>query len=64
MIKFTDPFERQTIIEVLPSPHNQRIGFVLRKERQSIYESWDLDTAKKLTEELKEIIQLLENNNG
>lgn len=62
MAKYTDPFERGTMIEFLPSFYNERVGFVIRKERQSIFESWDLATAKKISEELQTIIQMLEEN--
>lgn len=62
MINFIDPFERLTIVEILPSFHNDRISFVVRKERQSYYESWDLEAAKKIAMELTQIIQKVQEN--
>ena len=43
--------------------HLENDGFVIRKERQSIYESWDIETAKTLLRELEITIQILEENN-
>lgn len=56
MIKFTDPFGRLTIVEVLPSSFNKRVGFQIRRERQSIAESFDLETAKALRDLLSGVI--------
>lgn len=60
MINYTDSFGRDVVLESLPSIHNKRIGFIIRRERQSLYESWDLETAKKVLEELEKTIQILE----
>ncbi len=60
MIEFTDPFGRITILETLISTHNKRVGFVIRKERQSLYESWDLKTVKALVDDLQTTIRILE----
>ncbi len=62
MIEFTDPFGRMTILEILISNHNKRVGFVIRKERQSFYESWDLKTVNALVDELQTTIRILEEN--
>ncbi len=60
MIEFNDPFGRVTLIEILISEYNGRIGFVIRKERQSIYESWDLATSRSLVNSLQNAIKTLE----
>lgn len=60
MANYIDSFGRETLVEVLPSQYNKRIGFVTRKERQSLYESWDLETAKKIVEDLQIAIQIIE----
>lgn len=60
MIKYQDPFGRETIIEVLPSTFNNRVSFVIRKERQSVYESWDVETAKTILTELQQAIKQVE----
>ncbi len=60
MIEFTDPFGRLTNIEILISLYNKRIGFVIRKERQSIYESWDVKTVESLILELQAAIKQLD----
>lgn len=60
MINFEDAFGRNTMIEILPTPYNKRIGIVIRKERQTIYESMGLELAKKLAEELQTTIRMME----
>lgn len=64
MIKIIDPFGKEVILEVVPSIFNNRVGFVTRRERQSIYESWDIETAKKIIEALQSTINILEEHNG
>lgn len=64
MAKYIDSFGRETLIEVLPSFYNKRIGFIIRKERQSIAESWDISTAKLVAEELMNVIQMMERENA
>lgn len=64
MAKYIDSFGRETLIEVLPSFYNKRIGFIIRKERQSIAESWDINTAKLVAEELMNVIQMMERENA
>lgn len=54
MITYQDPFGRETIIEILPSTFNKCVSFVIRKERQTIYESWDMETANKILTELQQ----------
>jgi len=61
MIEYTDAFGRVTIIEALPSEYNKRLSLVIRKERQAIYESIELDIAKTLLEELRRSIRIIEN---
>ncbi len=61
MIEFTDPFGRQTFFEFTIAPHNKRISFAMRKERQSIYESLELQKVKDMVAELTEIIKQVEN---
>lgn len=63
MAKYIDSFGRETLIEVLPSFYNKRIGFIIRKERQSIAESWDINTARLVAEELMNVIQMMEREN-
>ena len=60
MVKYIDSFGRETLVEILSTAYNKRIGFVLRKERQSIYDSWDLGTARKIVEDLQVAIQIIE----
>lgn len=62
MIEFIDPFGRQTLFEFTISAYNKRISFAMRKERQSIYESIELNTAKDMIRELQIAIQVLESN--
>ena len=57
MIEYIDCFGRKTIIDILPSTFNNRISFIVRKERQSVYESWDIETAKKILNELQQSIE-------
>ncbi len=56
MIEFIDAFGRQTLFDFTISPHKNRIGFVIRKERQSIAESIEVDVARQIVSELQEII--------
>lgn len=63
MAKYIDSFGRETLTETTPSFFNKRISFVIRKERQSIYESWDINTAKLIAEELMNVIQMMEREN-
>lgn len=60
MIRYTDSFGRETIVEILPSHYNGRLSMVTRKERQTIYESWDMEVAKKFATELQQAIQMVE----
>ena len=60
MIDFVDAFGRQTFFDFTVSPHKNRIGFVIRKERQSIAESLDVNVAKKIIDELQFIIKQIE----
>jgi len=62
MTDYIDPFGRNTIVEVLPATYNNRISFVVRKERQSVYESWNLDVARCVLDDLQEAIKILEGN--
>jgi hypothetical protein len=63
MIEFIDPFGRNTIFEFSIAPIKNRIGFVIRKERQSVYESLDINVAKLIMLELQFIIKQMEENN-
>lgn len=63
MIEFTDAFGRKTIIETLPTVYNRTVGLVVRRERVSTYESFDLRTARELVKELEASIKLVEENN-
>lgn len=60
MIKYIDPFQRETIIDILPSLHNDRVGFVVRKERQSVYESWTISTTNEVIAQLRASIKDIE----
>lgn len=60
MIRYTDSFGRETIVEILPSHYNGRLSMVTRKERQTIYESWEIEVAKKFATELQQAIQAAE----
>ena len=64
MIEFVDPFGRPTIIEMTITLYNQRAGFVIRKERQSIYESWDLETLDAVIDQLIKVKQQLKDVNN
>lgn len=61
MIKYRDSFERETIVDVVPSKHNKRIVFAVRKERQTLYESLELPAAKAFVEQLTIAINEVEN---
>lgn len=61
MIRFQDPFSRDTIVEVLPSKHNASVVMVVRKERQTIYESYEIECAEKLVENLTKAINEVKN---
>ena len=63
MIEFIDAFGRQSIIEVIPSYWNKRASIVIKKERQTIYESISLEDLKKLSVFVKSAITNLEENN-
>lgn len=60
MIRYTDSFGREPIVEILPSHYNGRLSMVTRKERQTIYESWEIEVAKKFATELQQAIQAAE----
>lgn len=62
MIRYTDSFGRETIVEILPSHYNGRLSMVTRKERQTIYESWEIDVARKFADELMKAIQMVEDD--
>lgn len=59
MINYADSFGRDTIVEIRACPWNKSVGYVIRKERQSVAESWDLATAEKIALELTKTIQRL-----
>jgi hypothetical protein len=59
MIKFIDPFGRETIFDISITPYNKRIGFVIKKERQSIHESLDVQTVQALINNLQEAVKQL-----
>lgn len=61
MIRYQDPFGRDTIVEVLPAKHNGRIIMAVRKERQTIYESYEIECAEKLVENLTRAINEVKN---
>lgn len=52
MTRYTDPFGRETILEISNCVWNNRISFVLRKERQSVAESIDIITAESIVNDL------------
>lgn len=60
MIEFTDPFDKKVILEILPAIYNKRISFITRRERQTIYESWDLETARKVLEALDKTVRVMD----
>ena len=59
MIEFIDPFGRLTILDISITLYNKRIGFVIKKERQSIHESWDIKTVQALINNLQEAVKQL-----
>lgn len=63
MIEFEDPFGRRTIIEIPFTLYNRRVGCIVRKERQTIYESWDLVTAKAIVNAIQDAIKNVEEKN-
>ena len=63
MIKFVDSFGRQTIIEILPSTYNNRASLIIRKERQTIYESLEVKSLEQIRDNICDVIIKLEKNN-
>lgn len=58
MIETIDAFNRMTLYEVITA--NGRVGFITRRERQVLYESFDIDIAKAIVNKLQEAINKLE----
>jgi len=56
MTRYIDPFGRETFIEISNCVWNNRISFVLRKERQSVAESIDIETAESIINDLKRAV--------
>lgn len=60
MIEYTDPFGRHTILDISVTPYNKRIGLVIKKERQSIHESLDIQIVNQLINNLQKAIKQLD----
>ena len=54
---YKDTFGRDTICEVLT--YNDTIRFVIRRQRQVIYEAWSIETAEELIQDLQNAINLI-----
>lgn len=63
MIEFIDAFGRQTIIEILALPFNKSARFVIRRERQVIFESLSLEQLEELSNLINIAINEIEENN-
>ena len=63
MIEFIDAFGRKTIIEVLALPFNKSARFVIRRERQTIFESLSLGQLYDLKGLINDAILNIEENN-
>lgn len=61
MIEFTDDFGRKTIIEVIA--YNKSARFVIRRERQVIFESLSLEQLKELSNLVNIAINEIGKNN-
>jgi len=57
MIEYIDCFSRKTIMEIKPPTFNNKVSFIVRKERQVFAEAWDIETAKKILTELQQSIE-------
>jgi len=63
VIEFIDAFGRQTIIEILALPFNKSARFVIRRERQVIFESLSLEQLEELSNLINIAINEIEENN-
>lgn len=62
MTEYIDQFGRKTIIDV--TVHwNGNIGFVMRKDRQSIAEAWEVKVVKQIVEDIQRAMKQIEENN-
>ncbi len=57
MIEYIDCFGRKTIIDIKPPTFNDKVTFIVRKERQVFADAWDIETAKKILNELQQSIE-------
>ena len=44
-------------MEIKPPTFNNKVSFIVRKERQVFAEAWDIETAKKILTELQQSIE-------
>lgn len=56
MTKYIDPFGRETLVEISNQVWSKKIHFIIRKERQSVAEAFDIETAESLIKDLQEAI--------
>ena len=54
MIEYIDPFKNKTFVEL--SPMSNGVRFLVLKERTKVIEFWDIETAKKILNELQQSI--------
>ncbi len=57
MTEYIDCFGRKTIIDIKPPTFNDKVTFIVRKERQVFADAWDIETAKKILNELQQSIE-------
>lgn len=62
MTRYVDAFGRETFIEISTYVWTDRIGFVIKKERQSVAESIDINTAQSIVCDLQEAIETVIKN--
>jgi len=55
MIEYIDPFKNKTFVEAIPMSTGVR--FIILKERTKVIEFWDIETAKKILNELQQSIE-------
>lgn len=62
MIKYTDPFGRETLVEISNQVWCKKIGFTIRKDRQTVAEAWDIETVESLIKDLWEAVKTAKEN--
>mgnify|MGYP001588593445 CR=1 FL=1 len=63
MTEYIDSFGRKTILEVMASTFNNKVCFIVRKERQAVYEALEIEAARELMLNLQQAIQIIEEKN-